>query len=117
MRIALILVVAVYVLFCGWLIVASGFLDGSSQSAQDVILLQNTTTGETGEPTIAPASDGAQLQAAQGVTFGADNADVETVILGAMDPNTENAETGFKFQLELSSKGAAIRRAIFSNGS
>lgn len=116
MRIALILVVAVYVLFCGWLIVASGYLDGASQSEQDFILLQNTTTGETGEPTITPASNNTQLQAAQGVTFGADDADVKTVILGAMDPNIENAETGFKFQLELSSKGAAIRRATFSNG-
>ena len=109
MRIALILVVAVYVLFCGWLVVASGLLDGSLQGGQDCILLQNTTAGETGEATIAPAPNGAQLQAAQGVTFGADNAPATTVILGSVDPRS-----GYKYQLELNSRGAAIRTATFS---
>ena len=33
-----------------------------------------------------------------------------------MDPKTEDANTGFKYQLELSSKGAAIRKVTFSNG-
>ncbi|MHC4119609.1 MAG: YidC/Oxa1 family insertase periplasmic-domain containing protein [Planctomycetota bacterium] len=116
MRIALILVVAVYVLFCGWLVVASGLFDGSLQGRPDCILLQQTTDTETGEATVAPASDGEQLQAAEDIAFGADNAPAKTVILGAADPNTENANTGFRFQLQLSSKGAAIRRAIFSNG-
>ena len=68
MRIALILVVTVYVLFCGWLVVASGLFDGSLQGEQDFILLQNTTDAETGEATIARASNGEQLRAAQGVT-------------------------------------------------
>lgn len=116
MRIALILVVTVYVLFCGWLVVASGLFDGSFQGEQDFILLQNATDAETGEIAIAPAPEGEELLAAQGVTFGADNSEAKTVIIGATDPNTENADTGFKFQLELSSKGAAIRRATFSNG-
>ena len=109
MRIALILVVVVYVLFCGWLVVASGLFDGSLQGGQDCILLQNTTAGETGEATIAPAPNGAQLQAAQGVTFGADNASAKTVTLGSVDP-----KSGYKYQLELNSRGAAIRTATFS---
>ncbi len=43
------------------------------------------------------------------VTFGADNAPIETVTLGSVDP-----ESGFEFELELTSKGAAITRATFS---
>jgi YidC/Oxa1 family membrane protein insertase len=57
-----------------------------------------------------------QLQAADFPALGADHAPVRSVILGASEPKTENADTGFKFQLELSSKGAAIRKATFSNG-
>ena len=116
MRTALILVVAAYVLFCGWLVVASGLFDGSLQGRDGCILLQQTTPAATAETANAPPPDSTQLQAAQDVTFGADNAEARTVILGATDPNTENADTGFKFQLELSSKGASIRKATFSNG-
>lgn len=43
------------------------------------------------------------------IMFGADNAPSETVTIGSSDP-----ESGFQFELELSSKGAAIRRATFS---
>ncbi|MHC4575176.1 MAG: hypothetical protein ACYS76_13770, partial [Planctomycetota bacterium] len=40
----------------------------------------------------------------------------ETVVLGAKDPCNEDPEVGFRFQFELSSRGAAIRKATFSNG-
>ncbi|MHC4679878.1 MAG: membrane protein insertase YidC [Planctomycetota bacterium] len=120
MRIALTLVVAVFVLFCGWLVIESGLFEDSSQIGRGCILLQQVAENEQPEaesaPEEAPAPSTAQLRAARNIAFGADNAPARTVILGATDPNTENADTGFKFQLELSSKGAAIRRAIFSNG-
>ncbi len=109
MRIALILVVAVYVLFCGWLVVASGLFDGSLQSGNGCILLQQTTPPDTGETTIAPTSNGEQLQAAQGISFGADDAFAKTVTLGSVDP-----KSGYKYELELDSRGAAIRTATFS---
>ncbi len=109
MRIALILVVAVYVLFCGWLVAASGLFDRSLQGGQDFILLQNATAGETPEATIASASDDAQLQAAQSIAFGADDAPAKTITLGSVDP-----KSGYKYQLELDSQGAAIRTATFS---
>jgi YidC/Oxa1 family membrane protein insertase len=107
--------VAAYVLFCGWLVIASGLFDGSLQVRDGCILLQQTTPAAAAEAPDPPL-DSTQLQAAQDVTFGADNAEARTIVLGATDPNTENADTGFKFQLELSSKGAAIRKATFSNG-
>jgi YidC/Oxa1 family membrane protein insertase len=49
------------------------------------------------------------MQAAEVATFGADNAPAKEVVLGSIE-----RESGFKFQLELSTKGAAIRKAIFS---
>jgi len=109
MRIALILVVVVYVLFCGWLVVASGLFDRSLQGGQGCILLQQTTPAQTAEAANPSASNGAQLQAARGVTFGADDAPAKTVTLGSADP-----KSGYRYQLELSSQGAAIRTATFS---
>jgi len=109
MRIALVLVVAAYVMFCGWLVVASGLFDGSLQSGQGCILLQQTTPAQTAEAANPPASDSTQLQASQDVTFGADNAEAETVTLGSVDP-----QSGYKYALELNSRGAAIRTATFS---
>jgi len=112
----IILVVAGFCLFCGWLVVESGFFDDSSQTGPGVILLQNVAVNEETEIPNVTVSDSEPSEAVDSVTFGADNSPAKTVILGATDPNTENADTGFKFHLELSSKGAAIRRAIFSNG-
>jgi len=112
----MILVVAGFCLFCGWLVVESGLFEDSSQTRPGVILLQNVAVNEETEIPNLTVSDDEPSEAADSVTFGADNAPAKTVMLGATDPNTENADTGFKFQLELSSKGAAIRKAIFSNG-
>ena len=118
MRIALTLFVVGFCLFCGWLVIESGLFENSSQAGVPFILLQQTTLNETGGATkedSSPAAN-AQLQAADFPAPGADHAPASTVILGATDPNTENANTGFKYQLELSSKGAAIRKVTFSNG-
>jgi YidC/Oxa1 family membrane protein insertase len=112
----LILVVAGFCLFCGLLVVESGLFDNSSQTGRGIILLQNVSVNQESETPNAAESEIQQIKAVDSITFGADNASARTVILGATDPNAENADTGFKFQLELSSKGAAIRRAIFSNG-
>ena len=56
------------------------------------------------------------MQASEVVDFAASGGPAKTIILGAKDPKTEDHETGFKFQLELSSKGAGLRKATFSNG-
>jgi len=112
----LILVVAGFCLFCGFLVVESGLFDHSLRTGQDFILLQNVAPNQQAETPNEPESSIPQLTATDSIAFGADNASAKTVILGAADPNTEDADTGFKLQLELSSKGAAIRKAIFSNG-
>ena len=116
MKIALTSFVIVFVLLCGGLVVESGFFDDSSQTRPGVILLQNVAASEETEIPKMTVSDNEPSEAVDSITFGADNAPHKIVILGATDPNTENADTGFKFQLELSSKGAAIRKAVFSNG-
>jgi len=112
----LIFIVAGFCLLCGGLVVESGIFSDSSQTERDFILLQNVASNENPETQNEFEPEIQRLRAADSITFGADNAPAKTVIIGATDPNTENADTGFKFQLELSSKGAAIRRAIFSNG-
>ena len=114
MRVILTLIVVGFVVFCGWLVVESG-LDcrfcGNDKGAtgQPCILLQKTTGNEEAGAANAPASRNERLEAAEAITFGVDHARVKSVTLGSTDP-----KSGFNFQLELSSKGAAIRKATFS---
>ena len=114
MRVILTLIVVGFVVFCGWLVVESG-LDcrfcGNDKGAtgQPCILLQKTTGNEKTGAVNAPASNNERLEAAEAITFGVDHARVKSVTLGSTDP-----KSGFTFQLELSSKGAAIRKATFS---
>ena len=115
-KIVLVLVVVGFVVFCGWLVLESGLCETCRSERGPCILLQQTTATEGGESTNAATARKETLEAADFTTFGADNAPARTVILGAADPETEDPDIGFKFQLELSSKGAAIRRATFSNG-
>ena len=53
--------------------------------------------------------ESSQLEAANFPAFGADSEPDRTVMLGSVDPDSK-----FKFSLELSSKGAALRKASFS---
>ncbi|MFA5553836.1 MAG: YidC/Oxa1 family insertase periplasmic-domain containing protein [Phycisphaerae bacterium] len=57
-----------------------------------------------------------EIRAEQRLVLGIENAPERTIILGAEDPNTEDPEEGFKLQLVLSTKGASIKQAVFSNG-
>jgi len=117
MRLFLTLVVIGFAALCGMLVVQAGLFEAGSCGRQaPCILLQQTTGGENNQVIISPDSKNTSLEAVEAVTLGADNAEAKTIVLGAQDPNTEDPETGFKFQLELSSKGAAIRKATFSNG-
>ena len=103
------LVVIGFVVLCGWMVVESGVFDSQGPNSGACILLQSTTGNENGAATNAPPEEPPRMTADNSVTFGADSAQESTVILGATDPKTENANNGFKYQLELSSKGAAIR--------
>jgi YidC/Oxa1 family membrane protein insertase len=110
------LVVIGFVVLCGWMVLESGFFDCRGPNSGACILLQSTTDNENGVAANAPSEEPPRIAADDTVTFGADSAQASTVILGATDPHTENANTGFKYRLELSSKGAAIRKVTFSNG-
>jgi YidC/Oxa1 family membrane protein insertase len=110
------LVVICFVVLCGWMVVKSGVFECLGTNSGPCILLQNTPENQNRPTTNAPAEEPPKIAADNSVIYGADGGQAKTIILGAKDPNTENANTGFKFQLELSSKGAAIKKATFSNG-
>jgi len=109
MRIALTLVVVGFCFFCGILVFECGLFDSSYTVGKSCILLQQTTVDEKPAAANASAEERAQLKVADFINFGADNAAARSVTLGSIDPRS-----GFKFQLELSSKGAAIKKATFS---
>ena len=109
MRIALTLVVVGFCLFCGWLVVESGLFECSLPNSGPCILLQRTTDDKNSSDANVPAEEASQIGADDSVTFGADSAPAKSVTLGSVDP-----KSGFNFQLELSSKGAAIRKITFS---
>ncbi|MCK4292973.1 MAG: YidC/Oxa1 family insertase periplasmic-domain containing protein, partial [Planctomycetes bacterium] len=113
-----------FCLFCGWLVIESGLFECSSGGGQGCILLQKIggdQDGEKSDANAAPAEEtapptGGGAKQTQSIAFWADDTAAKTVILGAEDPNTEDPEYGYKIQWELSSRGAAIRKATFSNG-
>ena len=117
MRVFFTAVIVVFCLFCGWLVVDSGLFADAPDSGQGCILLQNTANEQTdAEIGDSPEREPARLSADRRILFEANHAPAETVLLGAPDPNTENPEEGFKFRVELTTLGAAIRSATFSNG-
>jgi len=116
MKTILTLILVGFVVFCGALVVESGLFETGQQTAKPCILLQQTTVNKSSGTANEPVLRNERLEAAALAGFTADHASAKTVILGAADPKTEDHETGFKFQLELSSKGAAIKKATFSNG-
>jgi YidC/Oxa1 family membrane protein insertase len=108
MRIVLILIVAGFVVLCSGLIIESGLFSGPA-GQKPCILLAQTAFGEQPSVIDTQPSGGAQLQALDVPTLSADNAEPKAVTLGSIDPNS-----GFKFLLELTTKGASIAKATFS---
>jgi YidC/Oxa1 family membrane protein insertase len=112
-----ILIVAGFLALCGLLIVDSGLFENSPTCSNNgCILLQQTTEENSSIEPNTPEPPAAPSPSSMTADFSAEGGPEQTIILGAQDPCTEDPEIGFKYQLELSSKGAAIRRAIFSNG-
>ncbi|MHC4497972.1 MAG: hypothetical protein ACYS21_02520, partial [Planctomycetota bacterium] len=105
MKRVLTLLVIGFLALCCWLAVDSG-----------VVLLQQAGANERAADANIPALQSERLEAGDVIDFRATGGPAGRVILGAKDPNTEDPDTGFKFQLELSSKGAAIENATFSDG-
>ena len=109
MKAILALIVVGFCFFCGILVFECGLLDSSHTVGKSCILLQQTTVDEKPAAANASAKERTQLKAADFINFGADNAVARSVTLGSIEPRS-----GFKFQLELSSKGAAVSKATFS---
>ena len=108
-RTILVLSLVCFCLFCGVLVLESGFFKSCrTRSEAGCILLQQATVSPS-NPAEAPASPDEALRAVNSTTFTADNAPAGSVTLGSMDP-----KSGFNFQLDLSTKGAGIERATFS---
>jgi len=109
MKKILAMVVAVFVVYCGFLVVESGLFQTACPDAKPCILLQQTTVEQNSGETVQFAAESAPVKVTDPVGFTADNASLQSVTLGSIDPNS-----GFMFQLTLSSKGAAIDKATFS---
>ncbi len=113
-----IFIVVCFVVLCGVLVVQTGFLNSADNLDKSLILLQATDSNTAVAPAQSPAAEQSQpqLASAQFKAYSADDAQPKTVIIGAQDPETENPLSGYKLSLELSSKGASLRKAIFTNG-
>jgi len=109
MKIVLVSIVVGFVVFCGWLVYEAGIFEAGQPESRSCILLQQTTaTGGRGS-TNADTVRNQTLEAADAVRLWASDAQAKTVSLGSVDP-----KSGFKAQFELSSKGAAIKKATLS---
>jgi len=109
MKITLTLILVGFVVFCGVLVVKSAQFEKFATASQPCILLQHSVVHDNNRPEIAPAQNEVRLEPADLVEFHAEHAEPNTVALGSTD-----RKSSFKFQLELSSKGAAIKKATFS---
>ncbi len=108
MKKILVLIVAAFVIFCGGLVVKSGFFKNVSAKGSPCILLQQTQPVDKAEAKAPAVSKETPVLKAV-VVFGADQSPVKDVKLGSVDPCSN-----YEFQLDLTSQGAAIRSATFS---
>ena len=110
MKKALVLVVLGFVGVCGWMI-----FDALAQSPaldstpKPLTLLQQTTTTPAVDPPGQAVTQPALAAAQPGVTLNALGGQIESVQLGSTDK-----QSGYKYQLDLTSTGAALRTASFS---
>ena len=103
------LVVIGFVVLCGWMVVESGIFECPGTNTGTCILLQSTPENQNSGAANAPSEEPPKIAADDSVTFSAVGAPAKSVTLGSVDPNS-----GYNYQLELSSKGAAIKIATFS---
>jgi YidC/Oxa1 family membrane protein insertase len=119
-RKSVVVVLVCFCLLCGGLIFESGAfrttpspegIDSPAARSGLLLLQQTAEVNAPGStlPTPAPPQPQPQLQAATSEVFGAVGGPSRRTTVGSADP-----KSAFKFQLELDSKGAAIRTATFS---
>ncbi len=109
MRTVSTVVVVCFCVFCGWLVLESGVFEGSQTGARPCILLQQTAA-ESPRPSDEATGEQPALEAAEDTeVFVAEGGAKRSPTLGSVDP-----ESGYKYELELSSRAAGIRSATFS---
>ncbi len=114
-RTALIIIIFIFTGMCIGLVAESGLFAASRSNKRPCILLQHSLTSNTGDISSWKSQQNGPKEV-NNIVLGADNAMARTIIVGAKDPMTEDPDAGFKLQLKLSSKGAAISQVTFSNG-
>ena len=110
MKKILTLIVILFIGLCAWLIAQATYaIPAGAQGPY--LLLQQTTPGlpPVSQPAESSSPASALASAPEIQRLGAQGGPAETVILG----DTDKA-SGFKFALDLTSRGAAIRTATFS---
>jgi YidC/Oxa1 family membrane protein insertase len=98
-----------FVVFCGWLVVEAGLFGGSCPVVKTGFILQQAVADNHQTADTPVAEQSLQPQTTEPANFGAVGGQAKTVTLGSVDP-----AGGFKFLLELSSKGASVAKATFS---
>jgi len=111
------LLIVAFVVLCGLLVLQAVLSDSACQAGR-CILLQQSEGGVSKTPSIGDDSAGQQpvLEPSDVLTYRATGGPRQSLILGAQDPNREDPTVGFRFQLQLDCRGAAINRVTFSNG-
>jgi len=109
MRKTLLFIIIGFVVFCGILVVESGLFCTEGAKERGCILLQQTTAKEQAGVANVSADKSSQIKESNSVILDANHAEVQSITLGSTDP-----KSGFKFELVLSSQGAAIEEALLS---
>jgi YidC/Oxa1 family membrane protein insertase len=99
----------IFVVFCGWLVIQSELFDSDSESRRGCILLQQATIDEGTLVALDTTEQDEHLEAVDLEELSAIGGIEELQTLGSVDP-----KSGYKFQLQLTSTGAAIKQAILS---
>ncbi|MHC4741834.1 MAG: YidC/Oxa1 family insertase periplasmic-domain containing protein [Planctomycetota bacterium] len=113
MKKVLTLTIIGFCIFCGILIAESGFFGAPLRQCGPCILLESTAEKDAAEPTepndVGEEKQTPKITADEKRRFGAAGGPQLEVVLGSAETGSE-----YKYELELTSRGAAIRSATFS---
>ena len=107
-----------FVISCGVLVLESGILKKSKEDVRYPILLQQTVeediqetsdTPASEQPGLSAGSENARPQTEESISFSVLQAEANSITIGSTEP-----ESGYKYQIVLSSTGAAVQKATFS---
>lgn len=103
------ILLAVYGVFCFGLVWQTGLFRTGGSCDECILLQGDNQQDSTAQPADNAPRQQPQMNANDQPVFSADHATIETVVLGSKEK-----ESGYKFRLELTSRGAAVKSAILS---